>query len=84
MYATSTAMAQMQSVFLTGGIFISAAIATVMTAVAGLLGLGFSLEKVNLWIYNGGLGERFRNFGTPPWKGYNRWRSRKWNMEHSL
>jgi len=40
-------------------------------------------RRGQLWLYNGGLGERLRNFGTPPYKGYNRWRSRRWNLEHT-
>lgn len=50
---------------------------------AALLGLSFGTNRVMLWIYDGGLGERIRHFGKPPWKGYNRWHSEKWNMEHT-
>lgn len=55
-----------------------------LSMLAGLLGLGFAIRRVSLWIYDGGLGDRIRHFGKPPWKGYNRWRSHKWNMEHTI
>lgn len=55
-----------------------------LSMLAALLGLGYGLRHVALWIYNGGLGESVRHFGTPPWKGYKWYRSKKWNMEHTL
>lgn len=54
-----------------------------LALLAALLGLSFGINRTMLWIYDGGLGERVRHFGKPPWKGYNRWRSEKWNMEHT-
>jgi len=56
----------------------------ILTVLAALLGLGFAVRRVSLWIYDGGLGTGIRHFGKPPWKGYNRWRSEKWNMEHTI
>jgi len=59
-------------------------IGLLLTMLAALLGLGYGIRHVSLWIYDGGMGERIRHFGKPPWKGYNRWRSKEWNMEHTI
>jgi len=49
---------------------------------AAVLGLYFGLDRMLHWIYNEG--GSMRGFGTLRWKGYNRFRSEKWNMEHTL
>jgi len=49
---------------------------------AALWGLHFGVDRMMTWIYN--YGGAMRSFGKPRWKGYNRFRSEKWNMEHTL
>lgn len=83
--ATST-VSVLNSSFSHVGIILAIILPTLVTSLVALYGLGFSIEKLKLWIYNGGLGrnEFVRNFGTPPWRGYNRWRSPKWNQDKML
>jgi len=50
---------------------------------AALLGLSFGINHVATWIYDGGLGDNMRYFGKSPWKGYKRFHSYKWNVEHT-
>jgi len=49
----------------------------------GVAYLVFRTGWAQLAIYNGALGTRLRYMGKPPWKGYKRFRSVQWNMEHT-
>jgi hypothetical protein len=57
----------------------------VFTVVASLIGLGLAWKLIQNFI----LGTSFTSWAWldrmtyKPYKGYNRWRSRKWNMEHT-
>jgi len=66
-----------------GGILLIIII-SILSLYSALVGLGWSISKFRLYIYNTGFGERFRQFGTPRWKGYKWYRSEKWNMEHTM
>lgn len=64
------------------GFLIAISIATIAVALAGLGGLGFGISALRRWIF-----DQSRQFGgiymgKLPYKGYHRFRSKKWNMEH--
>jgi len=83
MFSTTTAKTFFSSMAYDISFLLLYELGLTLSILAALLSLGFALRRVSLWIYDGGLGESARNFGKPPWKGYNRWRSRRWNIEHT-
>lgn len=77
---------QIIAVFNENSISLGSIIAYAITAILGTLvalyGLGFGIQKLMLYIYNTG-GQYRHVFGTLPYKGYKRFHSEKWNMEHT-
>jgi len=84
MFATSTVQGLFYGLTMDVSTLLGVFLGVVVAILAAVLGLGFGLSSVATWIYNKevslGLGH---HFGAVPWKGYNRWRSRQWNMEHT-
>jgi len=53
-------------------------------AICIVIGVGMLIYKVGKdLVYKGAFGATFDHYWKLPYKGYNRFRSRKWNMEHT-
>jgi len=81
MYDSAIVLSQWAVLSLSAGQMLVASISVVLAGAVALLGLGYGFRSLSLYIYNNG--GVLRRFGKPRWKGYNRWRSEKWNMEHT-
>jgi len=82
MFTAASAQALFLSLTSDVSYLLGAFLGILLAVLAALLGLGFGIQRMLLWVYNNG--GPFRDMGTPPWRGYNRWRSKKWNMEHTM
>lgn len=86
MYGIASTTETLNTLFLNGGTLLAFSIGTILLGLVGLLGLGFGIDKLMRYITGNGF-DRSGQIGgfyywNTPYKGYNRWRSRTWNMEH--
>lgn len=74
------------------GVVIALSITSIVTGLVALFGLRYGLVKLVSYIYHADgttnwLGRHWSWYDQltyKPYKGYNRLRSRKWNMEHTM
>lgn len=69
--------------FFDAAALIGIAVAACLSIVIALLGISYAWEAIGRWIYNGGMGQNLRYLGKSPWKGYHRFRSFRWNVQHT-
>jgi len=81
MYDSADAITQMGALGIDVGFMLVYILGAVCAGAVALVGLGFGWRHLSVYIYNHG--GNFRHFGKPPYKGYNRWRSYKWNLNHT-
>jgi len=84
MWTAASTTAVLALTFTNVGTMLGYFIGTVVSCLVALLGLSFSVRSVATWIYNQEVNYGLNHhFGAVPWAGYNRFRSKKWNLEHT-
>lgn len=83
MYNSTDVITLFTQNFLQLGEIIAFTIGTIVGACVALLGLGYGISKLAVYI----TGDQSVRFGdlylaSLPYKGYKRFHSKKWNMEH--
>jgi len=75
----------LENSFSQAGLFLALVVGALVVAVAALMGLGYGISKLAVWI-TGDYSVRVGGFylANTPYKGYSRWHSQKWNMDHTM
>lgn len=86
-YGPSAAITDLGTAFGGAGTILGIGLAAILIGLASLFGLAFGITKLIKYITGPSWDRSGQIMGfyyaKTPYKGYNRWRSKKWNMEHT-
>jgi len=86
-YNPTNAIEDITTTFSGAGALLAVVFGSILVGLVGLFGIGYGVRKLTMyitgpsWDRSGTIGGFY--YARTPYKGYNRWRSRKWNMEHT-
>jgi len=85
MITANSAIAQLGIALSDEGAIMLFAITSIVASLVALMGLGFGLSRLIVWV-TGDESARVGGFyvARTPYKGYKRFHSQEWNMEHTV
>jgi len=86
-YGPTAAITDITTTFTGAGALLAVVFGSILVGLVGLFGIGYGVRKLIMyitgpsWDRSGTIGGFY--YARTPYKGYNRWRSKEWNMEHT-